>query len=39
MHNTKNLVSYTLKFMAQLLLTAVRSNLHKKISFYNQMSP
>ena len=25
--------------MAQLLLTAVRSNLHKKISFYCQIPP
>ena len=29
---------YTLKFMAQLLLTVVRSKFHKKISFYYQRS-
>ena len=39
MHYTKNIVSYTPKFMAQLLLTFVRSNLNKKITFYYQMSP
>ena len=35
----KNIVNYTLKFMTQLLLTVVRSNMHKKISFYYHRSP
>ena len=30
-HNTKNNMIYPLKFMEQLLLTVVRSNLHKNI--------
>ena len=38
-HHARNIVSYTLKFMAQLPLAAVRSNLHKNISFYYQRSP
>ena len=38
-HHTKNIMIYTLKFLAKLLLTAVRSNLHRSISFYYLMSP
>ena len=37
-HHTKNIASYKPKFMTQLLLTAARLNLHKKISYCYQVS-
>ena len=39
MHHTKYIMIYTLEFMAPLLLTVVRSDLLKKISFYYQKPP
>ena len=39
MHHTKNIAIHTLKFMARLLLTVVRSGFHKKTSFYYQSPP